>query len=218
MKWMKRIAKWILYFLCIPMLYAIISLLTTYITSNELVDEKQSDAYIYLNTNSIHLELSLPIENLTDALIQKIGLKEDKKFMSFGWGDENFYLNTPEWSDLTLSTTVKALFVSSTALMHVSQFSDPKKHWERVPVSTEQLDKLVQFLDESFEQSEDGSYQKLEGKGYWKHDDFFKSTHNYHCFYTCNSWVNESLKKAELPSCLWTPYAFRIVDLYTKEK
>lgn len=214
MKWLKRIFKAILYVLFVPLTYFLISIVTTYITSNELTEIDDSTEYIYLVENSIHLELIFSVEQLSDSLVQKIGRKTDKNYFSFGWGDENFYLNTPEWSDLTISTAAKAMLWKSSSLIHVSQFEKKKDRWIKIPVTKAQKNDLFKFIELSFQTESNGAFKVLEGKGYWEHDDFFRSNQSYHCFYTCNSWVNEAFKTAKMPASLWTPFSFKIMDMY----
>ncbi len=71
------------------------------------------DLEIFIRSNGVHLELLLPAKTkemdwLKELRIDPL-LADQVKYISFGWGDRNFYIHTPEWSDLTLSTTLTAL-------------------------------------------------------------------------------------------------------------
>ena len=61
MKILRKILKWFIYFLFVPISYLIISLLLTFITINrtELIVENKKE--IYLSTNGIHLEIIIPV-------------------------------------------------------------------------------------------------------------------------------------------------------------
>jgi hypothetical protein len=39
-------------------------------------------------------------------------------YLAFGWGDKGFYLNTPEWADLKVSTALNAAFGLSSSAIH----------------------------------------------------------------------------------------------------
>ena len=55
--------------------------------------------------------LVIPKENLSSFLLNNVEYQEKEKFVSFGWGDKNFYANTPTWKDVTFSVGFKALFL-----------------------------------------------------------------------------------------------------------
>jgi len=102
MKFLKKILKLILGVFAIPIIYLLISLLLTSITVNESEVSLNANKTIYLNTNGVHLDVIIPVSEIDNNL--KKGLKmKDEKYLSFGWGDENFYLYTPTWSDLTFN-------------------------------------------------------------------------------------------------------------------
>ncbi|MEM8888655.1 MAG: DUF2459 domain-containing protein [Bacteroidota bacterium] len=209
----KRLLKGILILISIPLLY----FLMAYICSNIEVGEnsKSEDAYVYLNTNGIHLDIILPKAYLSPALQE--GLKETPStaYYSFGWGDRDFYLNTPEWKDLKFSTAFSAMFLKSPTLMHVSRYRNSYSDWAKIPISLEQLAKLNSYILETFAQNESGEKILLEGRGYSWNDDFYEAKGNYSCFNTCNSWVNGVLKKSGLQACLWTPFDFSLMEIHT---
>ncbi|REG87883.1 uncharacterized protein DUF2459 [Winogradskyella sediminis] len=122
MKIRKKIFKWILYFLIIPVTYLIISLILTSITVDRIVNNESSEKLIYLNTHGVHLDIVIPIENIDSLLLSGIEHNQSESYLSFGWGDENFYINTPTWGDLTFSNAFKAMFLESSTLMHITRY------------------------------------------------------------------------------------------------
>ena len=111
MKLMKRIFKWTLYLLIIPILYITISLILTAITIDKKIENQVSDKTIYLSTNGVHLDIVVPKINIDSLLLYGIVREQSANYLSFGWGDENFYINTPTWGDLTFSNAFKAIFL-----------------------------------------------------------------------------------------------------------
>lgn len=208
----KRLLKGILIAICIPVLY----FLTALICSNIEVGEhmETSDAFVYLNTNGVHLDLIIPKEYLSSTLSQGLKGAGSTAYYSFGWGDRDFYLNTPEWKDLKFGTAFSAMFLKSPTLMHVSRYRNSYSDWAKIHLSTEQLDKLNTYILESFAQKESGEKILLEGKGYSWNDDFYEARGNYSCFNTCNSWVNAALKQSGNRACLWTPFDFSLMEIH----
>ena len=168
---------------------------------------------IYLNTNGVHLDIIIPVSEIDNDL--KKGLKmKDEKYLSFGWGDENFYLNTPTWNDLTFKNAFSALFLDSNTLSHLTKYSEKNSEWTVVNLNEKQLAKLNKYILTSFKFDESGNKMILENKGYSTNDDFYKAIGSYSCIKTCNSWANSALKRSDLKSCYWTPFDFGIINKY----
>ena len=214
MKLVKRILKWILCLLLIPILYLIVSLILSSITIDRKIENKNYEKIIYLNTNGVHLDIIISKENIDSLLL--LGLKHEKsdKYLSFGWGDENFYLNTPNWGDLTFKNAFSAMFLKSSTLMHVTRHKSKGLNWVEIKITDSELKKLSIYLQNTFKTSDKGVKIILENKGYSSIDDFYKANDSYSCFKTCNSWVNSGFKESGLKSCLWTPFDFGLINIY----
>jgi uncharacterized protein (TIGR02117 family) len=214
MKIVKKVIKWILYFLLIPFTYIIISLILSLITVDRKANSENLDKLIYLNTNGVHLDIVIPIKNLDSLVLSGIKHHRNEKYLSFGWGDKNFYINTPTWGDLTFSNAFKAMFLKSSTLMHVTRHKQKRSDWIEIKVNKSELQKLNSYLLNTFEVNENGMKIILENKGYSSTDDFYKSKGSYSCFKTCNSWVNTGFKESGLKSCFWTPFDFGLMNKY----
>jgi uncharacterized protein (TIGR02117 family) len=214
MKLLHKILKWFLYFLCIPIGYLLISLLLTSITLNgvKLADENKKE--IFLSTNGVHLEIIIPVHDLSIELKEDMDFTPDDKYVSFGWGDENFYLNTPTWADLTIKNSFIALFIKGPTLIHLTRPKQVENSWTKVVIGESELIKLNQYISESFKKDENGSKIIINSSGYSVNDDFYKANGNFSCFKTCNTWVNKGFKESDLKSCLWTPFDFGLINKY----
>ena len=208
-----RTIKIALGIISIPVLYILIALITTWVPVSSYQKEKKS-SFIFISTNGVHLDFIFPKENIAPDLLKDLKNIEDSEFVSFGWGDENFYINTPTWEDLTIKSAVSAMLLESATLVHLTKHRSIQKNWVKVPVSSKQLEKLNEYIRKSFRLEANGNKQILLNKGYTKNDDFYKATGSYSCLNTCNSWVNTGLKKCDLKACLWTPFDFGVLWKY----
>ncbi|WP_282148387.1 DUF2459 domain-containing protein [Algibacter lectus] len=214
MKTGKKIIKWFLYLLFIPAAYIIMALILSSITVERKVSNENSEKLIYLNTNGVHLDIVIPIEYVDSLVLSGIKYNQNDTYLSFGWGDENFYINTPTWNDLTFSTAFKAMFLESSTLMHVTRYKQKQSGWVEIKVNELELKKLNNYLLNTFDVNQKGMKIILENKGYSSIDDFYRSKGSYSCFKTCNSWVNIGFKDSGLKSCLWTPFDFGLIKKY----
>jgi len=210
----KKIFKWVLYFWLIPITYIIVSLILTAITVDRKTNNEDLNKSIYLSTNGVHLYIVIPKKDVDSLVLSGIKHNATENYLSFGWGDENFYINTPTWGDLTFRNAFKALFLESTTLMHVTRYKQKSTDWIEIKVNESELQKLNTYLLNTFEANENGMKIILENKGYSSIDDFYKSKGSYSCFKTCNSWVNIGFKESGLKSCLWTPFDFGLLNKY----
>ncbi|MEL7006400.1 MAG: DUF2459 domain-containing protein [Bacteroidota bacterium] len=172
---------------------------------------------MYVTTNGVHLDIVLPTSNLSKELKDGLKLSKNTRYLSFGWGDRNFYLNTPEWSDLTFGNAVQVLFVESKTLMHVSRYRNRQSSWRIIQVTDNQLSKINEYIQYSFSVGQKGQKTILAGQGYTYLDDFYEAQGSYSLFNTCNSWVNTGLKQAGIKACLWTPFDFQVIALHTPD-
>ncbi|MEO2058914.1 MAG: TIGR02117 family protein [Mesonia sp.] len=210
----KLIGKLLITLISIPLLYALIALIFTTITVNK--NENQSkETFIYLNTNGVHLDIILPKEKIDSSLLKDLEFTEKDNYFSFGWGDENFYLNTPQWKDLTFKNAINALFLKSSTLIHLTKYTNVNRDWVKVELSSQQLSAINNYIEKSFYKNAEAKKVILPNKGYAYNDDFYKAKGSYNCLFTCNTWVNSAFKDAKLKACLWTPFNFGLLNKYT---
>lgn len=207
-KIIKGIFKFFLFILLFIVLFIGIYLLAAWGLSQKRTTPDSVDCdkkqLVFINTNGIHLDIIIPQKLLRPELAQQLG--HQRKFVSFGWGDEDFYLNVPTWDKLKAYTVVNAAFLPSNTLMHVEYYKEIRPKWRPLPLCMEQLDSLQDFIQASFATNKKGKLIELTNTGYWINDYFYKAKGSYTCFYTCNTWVNEALKKASVPTATWSPH------------
>jgi len=212
LKILTKYLKWIIsIFILIIVLYLIFAFIFSIIPVNRKADSS-TDLDIYIKSNGVHLDIVLPLRNEIKDWTTDIWIAHEiihrANFVSFGWGDKLFYLNTPEWSDLTFRTAFIATFLKSPSALHIDYYEDLQidDKCRMIPISREQYRTIVNFIEDSF--LHDSSDNKILIKGFQTtdYDCFYEAEKSYNLFNTCNTWTNKCLKKSGIKSCLWTPF------------
>jgi len=166
---------------------------------------------VFIASNGIHLDIILPVENLNPPLSDQLGILPGTMYMAFGWGDKEFYIKTPEWTDLTFKVAFKALFMKSETAMHVTFYPRSFQSWKKIGLCTEQLKKLNRYVFNSFKKDNHGNLLKMDFEGYTMYDDFYDASRSFSIFRTCNVWVNVALKEIEVKTSVWSPFDFGVL-------
>lgn len=216
MKVVKKIVKWISAFTLIPIMYFLVSLILILIPVNNEKENLEKNKSIYLSSNGVHLNIIIAKNELHPKLLDGLKHFENDNYFAFGWGDKNFYLNTPNWSDLTFINASRALFLKSNALIHLERYSTIQLNWVEIKVNQNQLNKINQYIDKTFYLDALNKKIVLNDKGYSYNDDFYEALGSFSCFKTCNTWVNTGLKESQIKAFLWTPFSFGLLNMHKK--
>ena len=210
---LKMLLKILSILVVVIILYVVVALALAYVPVNtDTVACEENCVEVHLYSNGVHTDIVLPVVNnqkdwlaVIDPSKTKAG-STDFHYVSIGWGDKGFYLNTPTWGDLTAATAFKALFYLSESAMHVTFYKSMKEseRCKRVLISAEQYRRIIEYVHASFKTDIDGKYQNIPNAAYGNNDLFFEAKGSYSMFYTCNSWTNNCLKAGEMKACLWT--------------
>ena len=213
------------FFLAFIICYISIALTTMSISVGENLN-KDENVTIFMKTDGIHTDFVFPV---TDASIdwRRVFSPEDTKgknskleYISVGWGDQGFFLNTPEWSDLKVSTAVKACFYMSKSAVHINYMKDlgqVKANYVQFKISKLKYHRLYRFVLKTLKRNSMQQAECIAGRGYWETDAFYEAKGVYGLFNTCNSWINKGLKSADLPACFWAPFNNGIYHKYASE-
>ncbi|HSZ71879.1 MAG TPA: TIGR02117 family protein [Cytophagaceae bacterium] len=208
---LKKTVKCILYLSALIPLYLILALVLSYIPYNtDFHTEHKHPIEIQLHSNGVHTDILVPIENNFynwHSLLPEI--TKGSRVVAFGWGDKGFYLNTPKWSDLKVSTACKAAFGLSTTALHVSYYPDHlirSEHTVSIFINEKQYHDLCQYITSSFQHDALGKPIKIPHNPIYYSGQFYDAVGTYSLFTSCNSWVNKGLKKSGIKTCYWTPF------------
>ena len=212
----KRVIRVLVALLLLPLAYLVVALVLSLITVNSGAVGTDAARTVFLTTNGVHLDIVMPIPTIDSALLTDLKTSSDDQYPSFGWGDENFYLNTATWGDLTAGNAFRAMFLRSSTLMHVTRYRSKRSTWKEVRLTDVQLATLNGYIATTFALDDDHKVH-LGGEGYGSSDDFYRAQGSYSCLNTCNTWLNRSLKESGLKACLWTPFDFALLRKYDDE-
>lgn len=204
----------ILYFIAIPVIYLAVSLILTLITIPRSNPDAQNTEMVYLSTNGVHLDIVFKIKDIDSELLKNLVHAETDNYLSFGWGDREFFINTPTWGDLTFINAFNAMFLKSSSLMHVSRYKKIRSDWVEVGLSKSELKQLNEHVLKSFMEDEKGDKIILTGVGHSTNDNFYEANGSYSFLNTCNTWTNTIFKESGLKACFWTPFDFGLLNKY----
>jgi uncharacterized protein (TIGR02117 family) len=165
-----------------------------------------AEAEVFISSNGVHLDIIVPVDALDPQIFQQLDVLPHTQFISFGWGDKLFYVETPEWSDLTFYVAMQALFLKSESAMHVTCLPRSFPSWKRLALCEWQLQRLNDYIHNSFKTTESGDFIKMSCEGYNPYDAFYDARGSFSLFRTCNVWVNSALKEMEVKTSVWSPF------------
>ena len=205
----------ILAFVAFILVYIVFGFLFSKITVNEEVSQSQKqEIEIFIKTNGVHTDIIVPIKNEIKDWPSEIQFQHTKSkdsimnYLAFGWGDKGFYLDTPEWSNLKVSTALKAATGLSTTAMHTTFYKTITEitSCKKIKISKENYKKMTAYISNSFKRDLNQNIEWISGHSYAKNDAFYNAIGSYSLFKTCNSWANSTLKESNQKAAFWTPY------------
>ena len=199
--------KWITYLL---FGYVGITLLGLF-PVNQDFEPAPNGVRVYVYSGEVHSDIIVPVTNevidwRTIFPPEHFKAKTSGiRYVSIGWGDRGFFLNTPRWSDLTFSTAANATLLPSKTVLHVA-FTTPRENesCREVMISADQYRKLVRFIRRALRQDVNGKPMRID-KSYHRYDAFYEANGTYHLFNTCNCWVAHGLRQAGVRTVRFAP-------------
>ena len=170
----------------------------------------------YVMSNGVHTDYVFPVRTAGIDWSQRFlpaqarAAPSDAEFIAIGWGDREFYLNTPTWADLTAARAFGALRGGNRALLHVTWLrrADLRGSVWRLPLSVPQYAALAGHVHAALPGAR---AVPIAGAHYDGNDAFYEANGSYHLFETCNTWTGRGLRQAGVPMGRWTPFDFTVV-------
>ena len=195
------------------LLYFGAALLGAAVPANRSWQEPQDGVLIFVRTNGVHTWLMLPTVGPDmdwRPIAPAVHIRDPRyagNYLAFGYGNRDFYLNTPRWEDLRLETALSAAFGRGRSLMHVEHEWNPRpdEYQRAFRISRDGYRRLATHILSSFERDGQGRSIPLLGRGYGPADIFYEARGPYNAFYTCNEWTGEALRAAGVKVGVWTP-------------
>ncbi len=207
-----RFAKWFLFSLLAMLLsYGVLAMVFSLWSTNPPKQTCSQDKQIYITTLGIHLDIVVPIDQVPAFLLHDAYINDSTTHLAFGWGERNFYLETPTWGDLTLGNAARALLINSEPVMHITRYRKVKNDWKPLKLCEEAEQALFRYIEDSFRKTTEQAWTEISSEGYSRHDFFFEATGRYNAINTCNTWLNNGMKSAGVKTSRWSPLTYGIL-------
>jgi len=191
----------------------------------DMKHDQTKDIAIFVMSNGVHTDVVLPVrhEKMDWSSVfpfeNTIGKNSNRQYVGIGWGDKGFYLNTPKWEDLKLSTAMVAILGLGETALHVTYYKRVQEDelCYKVMISQQQYKMIGDYILGSLNTDLAGKPVCIETTAQYGQDDaFYEAEGAYSLFFSCNTWTNKMLKKAGLPSGVWTVLDKGILRHYQK--
>jgi uncharacterized protein (TIGR02117 family) len=205
--------------LALPLLYFAGALLGGLVPVNPGWDEAKQGITIFVRTNGVHTWLMVPsLASGVDwrPLAPADHIRDPRyagNYLAIGYGNRDFYLNTPTWGDLAPRTALAAAFGRGHSLVHVEHERDPRPNEYQQPIVLTEAEyrRLAIHIRRSFDMDASGRTIPLRGRGYGPADVFYEGRGRYDAYRTCNEWTGEALRAAGVRTGIWTPLSQSIM-------
>lgn len=205
--------------LAAPLLYFSAALIGGLIPANSGWREPGGGVTVFVRTNGVHTWIMMPTQVAGHdwrRLAPSHHIQDPRyagNYVAVGYGNRDFYLNTPTWGDLSPRTALAAAFGQGPSLVHVEHEHDPVPNAWQQPIRMRESEyrKLVRHIVQSFELDAGGASKPLLGRGYGPADIFYEGRGRYNAYRTCNEWTGEALRAAGVRTGAWTPLSQSIM-------
>ncbi|MCS6782202.1 MAG: DUF2459 domain-containing protein [Gloeomargarita sp. SKYBB_i_bin120] len=162
---------------------------------------------VYLVGDLLHSDLILPRQNPYFDWGQVLPLStitpREPAYLSFGFGEQRFYMDAPaplwqRWPD-----GVRALFWANAGIIYVNPVSRIPQHAQCLGLQPAQYRQLVAYIQQSFRRDAQGRVIPL-GRGHHWTGQFFQAQATYSLLFTCNHWTADALDQVGVPMP-WLP-------------
>jgi uncharacterized protein (TIGR02117 family) len=171
------------------------------------------DQLAYVIDHGMHTAVVVDAMSLSARLGLTDTLFGQFKFIEIGRGDAGFYQVEEE----TLAVTLKALFLPTPAVLHLSAYNNlpakkfPSSKIIEIKLSQSAMKKLLDAIVSDFSLDQGQAIELAPGRD--KNSRFFQSKGNYHLFYTCNNWTADVIEQADYPiNHRWSFFSDSVMD------
>ncbi len=204
------ILKIIIGFFLLIICYFLIAFILTLVPVNSGFKEHDNGYAIYITSNGVHTDIVIPSESEVVNWNSFLRFDKRNKYIAFGWGEKDFYLNTPTWADLKFKTAFKAAFLFNDGILQVHGYSSDlmeSKHCIKINLSKEQLNQLNAYIYDSFDFNDLTEPICVIPKEHFSSNlHYYEAKRKYSIFFTCNNWTGKGLKKAGIKNSVWAPF------------
>ncbi len=163
---------------------------------------------ILIGSNGIHTEIAMPIvtrEMDWSSIFPASDIAaptRDYTHVAVSWGERQFFLETPSWTDVNPVIVVNAM-TGGEAVLHVAHYvrPAPAQDYRELRLRPEEYRALVSAIESQLVASETREVLP----GYGSYDVFYTARGTYHVGNTCNQWTSDMLAAAGVKVGRWSP-------------
>lgn len=204
--------RWLAAVLMLPLFFALCVLGGSVIPASPKAVPPARGVTIYAYTNGVHSGLVLPAVNAVHDWRVRVPARDlpDPRlagsWLLFGWGERNFYLNTPTWDKVDPLIVLRAAVGSRATLMHVDHLQRVWTGPDLRPIllTPEQYRALAEAIDADFAPG-------MAIPGYGADDLFYPGRGKYSALRTCNEWTGGKLRDVGVRVGIWTPLSWSVM-------
>ena len=185
--------------------------------SNPLWRAPANGITIFVKANAVHTAIIVPkvAANVDWRKIARASDLRDPRFaddgyLAIGWGQHDFFLETPTWADIRLSTVLAASIGSDRTLVHVDHLPLPAvgDDVRAIVLRPREYRRLAAFITDSIKPHG----HRYRGYGGW--DAFYEARGHYDAGMTCNTWAGDALRYAGVRIGAWTPFPVTVLGWF----
>ncbi|MGK2912097.1 MAG: DUF2459 domain-containing protein [Sphingobium sp.] len=207
-----KIMRWLAAAMALPLSAFLMILGGSVIPANSDTVRPTPGVTIYVYTNGVHTGLVLPaVTALHDwrGRVRTSDLADPSRagqWLMFGWGQRDFYLNTPTWDEVDPLIVLRAAIGSDATLMHVDHL---RRIWRGpdlrpLVLTAAQYQALARAVDADFAPG-------AAIRGYGADDVFYPGRGRYSALRTCNEWTGGKLRAIGVKIGVWTPISWSVM-------
>jgi len=170
---------------------------------------------IYIMTNGIHTDIVMPVKtdifdwNEIFRLSNTVSKDSTQNFIGIGWGSRDFYMNVPEWSDITFKLALTSTVGIGSSALHVTYYKSifENKDCVNINITHDEYKRLIDYILASVKTDRIGKSMVVNtNTRYGLTDNFYEANGRYSLLNTCNTWANDALKACGQKAAIWTPF------------
>lgn len=202
-----------------PLAYFVAAVALMLVPVNGAWREPADGIVIQLRSNGFHAEIAVPIRTATidwalelyEPLVTYAGAPPE--YVSFGWGDAQFYVATDHWSSMRPWPALSALMGLGGAVIHVEHIPrpDPAAGAITLTLSQDQYARLAAYIRATFQRTDRGLVILATDRNFGHGDRFFEAHGTYGPVSTCNEWVRRALAVAGVRTAAWAPFDWGVL-------
>ena len=177
--------------------------------------EPDEGVTIMVETNGIHTGIVMPVTTRVKdwrETFPSAGLPRSDgqvpTHIAIGWGEKEVFLETPTWSDLSVSTALRIVFQGGDGLLRVAHYVRPAPSPNHRPIRLREAEyaRLVARIEQALP-PEPPDRPRIVYTSYEPNAVHYDATGHYTLGNTCNQWVADTLAHAGIEMGRWTPLA-----------